>query len=116
VGRDVLNGGDGADRFDFNALNESGITGATRDTVNGFVHLADLIDVETLDAMAGTAGNNAFTFIGSAAFSGEGQMRAVQSGDNTILSFNTEDASGAEMAITLTDFTASSLSVVDFIL
>ena len=75
-GRDALTGGLGADRFDFNTVAESP-RGSGRDRVN-FVHAqGDKIDLSTIDADTdGTAGNQAFRFIGSAAFSGvDGQLR-----------------------------------------
>ncbi|HEY7386255.1 MAG TPA: calcium-binding protein [Beijerinckiaceae bacterium] len=76
LGRDSLTGGLGADRFDFNTVAESP-RGSARDRVS-FVHAqGDKIDLATIDADTdGTAGNQAFRFIGAAAFSGvDGQLR-----------------------------------------
>lgn len=78
AGSDVLEGGDGTDRFDFNALIDSGTAANTRDAINGFAHLGDLIDVASIDASAGLAGNNAFSFIGSNGFAAEGPIRAAR--------------------------------------
>ena len=63
-GRDIEIGGAGADRFDFNAFNESGTTSATRDQIVGFEQGADAIDFSTIDANTAAWGNQAFTFIG----------------------------------------------------
>lgn len=98
-GRDVLNGGSGSDVFDFNAVSESGNNRATQDVINDFFEDEDTIDLSSIDARAGPGGNQAFTFIGSAAFSGEGQVRVVAVGDMTVLQVNTAGAGGAEMVI-----------------
>jgi Ca2+-binding RTX toxin-like protein len=76
LGADTMNGGLGADRFDFNSLAESP-RGAGRDIVTFNRAEADKIDLSTIDADTnGTAGNQAFRFIGGAAFSGvDGQLR-----------------------------------------
>lgn len=76
LGRDTLIGGAGADRFDFNAVTESP-RGAARDTLLFRSGEGDRIDLATIDAdIDGTAGNQAFAFIGGAAFSGvDGQLR-----------------------------------------
>jgi serralysin len=115
-GADILVGGPGLDRFDFNSVADSGTTAATRDQVSGFVHLQEKLDFSGIDARAAPAGDQAFTFIGSAAFTGEGQIRAVQAGVHTVLEINTSGATGAEMGLTLLNFTASTLTGVDFIL
>ncbi|HTV69036.1 MAG TPA: calcium-binding protein [Rhizobiaceae bacterium] len=77
LGTDVLFGQTGADRFDFNLTSES-VRGASRDRIRDFSRAqGDKIDLSTIDADTdGTAGNQAFTFIGTAAFSGvDGQLR-----------------------------------------
>mgnify|MGYP001193231778 CR=1 FL=1 len=121
--RDTLTGGGGKDRFDYNAENESGKGVNARDVITDFTVNAtsgtafvDRIDVSTIDAMAGTTGNQAFTFIGDAGFTVEGQIQAVQSGADTLIQINTEGTGGAEMRIVLANFTASTLEAADFIL
>ena len=121
--RDTLTGGGGKDRFDYNAENESGKGVNARDVITDFTVNAtsgtafvDRIDVSTIDAMAGTTGNQAFTFIGDAGFTAEGQIQAVQSGADTLIQINTEGTGGAEMRIVLANFTASTLEAADFIL
>lgn len=76
LGSDTLTGGLGRDVFDFNALAES-TRGSARDTVNFQRREGDKIDLSTIDADTdGTAGNQAFRFVGAAAFSGvDGQLR-----------------------------------------
>jgi Ca2+-binding RTX toxin-like protein len=76
LGRDSLTGGLGRDLFDFNAVTESR-RGALHDTVNFRRTEGDKIDLSTIDAdIDGTAGNQAFRFIGASAFTGlDGQLR-----------------------------------------
>jgi Ca2+-binding RTX toxin-like protein len=76
LGQDTMIGGRGADRFDFNSLRES-IRGVARDVIY-FQHAErDRLDLSTIDADTdGTAGNQAFKFIGASLFSGvDGQLR-----------------------------------------
>ena len=77
LGRDVFLGGAGADRFDFDSLAQS-VKGKQHDLIAGFSHAEDdRIDLATIDAdTAGTAGNQAFKFIGARAFHGvDGELR-----------------------------------------
>ncbi|MFN0193778.1 MAG: hypothetical protein ACKVP5_17695 [Aestuariivirga sp.] len=115
-GADILVGGAGLDRFDFNSIADSGTTATTRDRISDFDTLKEKLDFSTIDARATPAGDQAFTFIGAAAFTGEGQIRAVQTGVHTVLEVNTAGANGAEMTLTLLNFSANTLSEVDFIL
>ena len=76
LGKDGLLGGNDADRFDFNSLSET--LPATRDVIIDFSRAqGDKIDLSTIDAdIDGTAGNQAFSFIGTTAFTGiDGQLR-----------------------------------------
>jgi Ca2+-binding RTX toxin-like protein len=115
IRQDDLTGGSGADRFDFNLVADSGL-GATRDRILDFTHLVDDIDLSTIDAVAATATNDSFVFIGTAGFSAEGQIRAVQSGADTIVAMNTAGATGGEMQLLLSNFTAATLTAADFVL
>ena len=75
AGADVLIGGSGNDKFDYDSITESGL-GADRDEVLDFVKGQDRIDLAGIDARTGSGGNDAFSLIGSAAFSGvQGQLR-----------------------------------------
>ena len=80
-GADLLYGGDGWDTFDYNRTTDS-TPGSQHDVIADFQGGAkgpfltfDVIDVRDIDANPGVAGDQAFTWIGSAAFSGIGQMR-----------------------------------------
>lgn len=96
AGRDVLAGGAGNDTFDFNALSELGL-GARRDTIQGW-NAGDVIDLRSIDSNAGVAGDQAFAFRGSSAFSGTRQVRY----ENGVLQFNTDADLAAEFEIVIT--------------
>jgi Ca2+-binding RTX toxin-like protein len=114
-GQDRLAGGGGADGFVYTALAQSGTTAGTRDIIADFVHLTDKVDVHLIDAIAGGS-DDAFSFIETDPFTGAGQIRAVQSGGDTILKFNTEGPDTAEMTILLAGVDAATLTAADFIL
>ncbi len=115
-GVDVLRGGTGADVFRFNALVESGAGVAPRDHIRDFSRAeGDRIDVSFIDANATVAGNDAFAFVGSAAFSGAGQIRATQVGGNTLVQANT-DANAATVEFSVLLIGNVALQASDFIL
>jgi hypothetical protein len=74
-----MNGGPGFDVFDFNSIAESLPGALNRDVIAGFVGngaaAGDRIDLSTLDANTVLAGNQAFAFVGAAAFTAAGQLR-----------------------------------------
>ncbi|MBV7477905.1 calcium-binding protein [Pseudomonas sp. PDM31] len=111
TGLDKLYGGAGADKFDFNALNEMGL-GALRDVIGDFKTIeGDKIDLSTLDANLATAANDAFSFIGSSAFSSNatGQLRFA----GGILYGSTDADTAAEFEIQVLG--VSTLKVTDLI-
>lgn len=74
-GKDLITGGGGLDRFVYENLADSEVAFAQRDVINTFAH-GDKIDLSALDARADVAGDQAFSFIGAAAFTGvSGQLR-----------------------------------------
>ncbi len=117
-GQDVLTGGAGNDLFDFNALLDSGIVSAKWDVITDFVRGQDKIDLSTLDANAATTSNDAFAFIGSAAFSSNAtsQLRYVYDAANASgMLYGSTDADNAfEFAIKITG--VSSLAGADMVL
>ncbi|NGO54820.1 calcium-binding protein [Allomesorhizobium camelthorni] len=101
AGSDILNGGTGNDRFDFDAVSDSPAGPALRDSiVGGFSHGFDHIDLATIDANTLAAGDQAFSFIGSAAFSGvAGQLRYTNYSGNVIVDADVNGDSIADMQI-----------------
>jgi serralysin len=84
LGIDRLTGGTQADRFIFNSVTESRSAGG-RDTIVDFSHAqGDRIQLSAIDANTKLAGDQAFSFIGTAAFSGvAGQLRIVKIGTDS---------------------------------
>lgn len=78
-GQDQLTGGSGSDVFDWDLVIESGVASGTVDTITDFVSGVDDLDLSGIDANnIASDGNQAFTFLGSSAFTGlSGQLRAV---------------------------------------
>jgi Ca2+-binding RTX toxin-like protein len=117
-GADQLNGGTGADIFQINAVSETGATFATRDTIVDFESGTDLIDLGSIDALTTLAGTQHFTFLGTAAHTGDGAtLRYVQAGGNTILLGDVDADGSGDFAIgvngvhTLTAADFSDLSI-----
>ncbi|MBV9932373.1 MAG: calcium-binding protein [Alphaproteobacteria bacterium] len=82
AGADTLTGGAGADMFRIGYY-ESG-TGAGADRITDFTSGVDQIDLSGWDANTNVAGDQAFTFVGNAAFtSTAGELRTYFDGTNT---------------------------------
>ncbi len=117
AGRDFMTGGAGVDLFVFNSLLDSVADRRLCDVIIDFALGADKIDISLIDAKQSSGATfEDFVFIGGGAFRAEGQFRAIQSGGNTVLQFNTLGTSGPDMSIVLTGVMSNTLSVSDFIL
>ena len=82
AGADVQTGGSGADNFRIGYF-DSG-TGSDADRITDFAVGTDIVDVSGWDADTGTGGNQAFTFVGGAAFTGTaGELRTYFDGTDT---------------------------------
>ena len=78
-GADGLTGGAGADTFRYDSASDS-VTGR-EDLIAGFQGGLDKVDLSRIDANANAGGDQAFTWIGSNAFSGSaGQLRTYEQG------------------------------------
>ncbi len=120
-GKDAQTGGPGADIFLFNNTSETA-AGAARDQITDFNAgssgtSVDKINLRPIDAKTNVAGNQAFTFIGTNAFSGvSGQLRIALSGSTTIVSGDVNGDSVADFQIGLLNFTnLASLTTIDFL-
>jgi fimbrial isopeptide formation D2 family protein/uncharacterized repeat protein (TIGR01451 family) len=112
---DSLAGGAGADRFIFATLAES--AAASPDTIVDFSWVeGDRIDLSAIDAQAGVAGDQAFTFVGTASFSGGGQgsVRSRHVGSDTLVEIDAGNGGAAEMVIRLAGLHSPALA--DFVL
>jgi hypothetical protein len=101
----------------FNALGESGVGAGNRTIITDFSTISgndDIIDVSSIDANTGVAGNQAFARTGTAAFTAAGQARHVVQGGNTIVQFNVDANTAADLEIQLTGTPA--LTAGEFIL
>ncbi len=118
AGRDVLAGGGGGDTFMFAALKEfSGITASAADEIYDFSSAqGDYIDLSGIDAVKATSAiNDAFTWIGSAAFSKHaGELHYVVSGGVGLVSGDIDGNGVADFAIRIDG--APALSAADFVL
>lgn len=116
AGADLLTGGDGADVFVFTATGDS--TTGQVDTITDFTSGIDRIDLSAIDANSGLDGDQAFTLIGSAKFSGTAGELRVFVGANGVMHVN-GDTNGdglADFALKL-DPLGSTLPVAgDFLL
>jgi Ca2+-binding RTX toxin-like protein len=86
AGIDRLTGGSGADRFVYAATGDA-VAGGSSEIITDFSQGSDKIDLSGIDADTGTGGDQAFSFIGTAAFSNvAGQLRyaTTPSGSRTI--------------------------------
>lgn len=84
-GADTLFGGAGADTFLLQTMAQS--TNEARDAIRDFNRAeGDIIDLSQIDAIAGTANNDKFTFVETGAFTGKaGQLIAVAESPNHFL-------------------------------
>jgi serralysin len=120
LGRDVLSGEAGNDVFDFNSVAETGVNVSTRDVIRDFAKGQDRIDLSTIDANGSVAGDPAFLFRGTSAFSAAGQIRFVQidsannAQDQTIVEGNIDSNLAADFQIQLTGLV--NLAATDFVL
>jgi Ca2+-binding RTX toxin-like protein len=109
AGRDVFTGGLGADVFLFTVAAQS--NGSFVDTITDFTAGSDRIDLSGIDADTSLAGDQSFTFIGTAAFSAAGQLRFEREGADMRLLADVNGDGLADFALTLADeasITASS--------
>jgi Ca2+-binding RTX toxin-like protein len=122
-GADVLTGGAGKDFFDFDSIAEIGKTAGKRDIIKDFLPGIDRIDLKSIDASSGVAGNQPFKFVAAegSAFSGvAGELiwdqrdKPGTSKDITLVSGDINGDKIADFQLELTGLIA--LTKIDFIL
>lgn len=99
-GVDTLTGGGGRDVFDFNP-GGSGVGAGRRDVVADFAPGQDALDLLSIDANAGRAGDQAFAFVGTRAFTGAGQLRMARADGDTVVQGSTDGDAQPEFEILL---------------
>jgi Ca2+-binding RTX toxin-like protein len=114
-GKDTLIGGAGADRFIYGSTADS-VVGVNADVIADFNHSqGDRIDLSVIDANTGAAGNQAFSFIGTAAYTGvAGQLRYHSDGAVTTIAGDVNGDGVSDFHIQLTG--AIGLVAGDFVL
>jgi Ca2+-binding RTX toxin-like protein len=101
IGADRLTGGLEADVFVYTASNHSTVAASGRDTLYDFSQ-GDKIDLSAIDADTTTAGNQAFIFVGAAAFSSTaGELRAEVISSNTLISADINGNGTADFSLLL---------------
>ncbi|MCP8937225.1 M10 family metallopeptidase C-terminal domain-containing protein [Alsobacter sp. SYSU M60028] len=109
AGADRLTGNAGSDTFVYTALWQS-MRGAA-DTITDFTRGVDRINLGDIDAKANTVANEAFAFIGAAAFDGHAGQLRFSAG---LLQADVNGDREADFAIAISNVTT--LSASDFIL
>jgi Ca2+-binding RTX toxin-like protein len=113
AGTDVMTGGAGNDTFQISTF-ESG-TGSAADRITDFTAGSDIIDLSGVDADLLTAGNQAFTWLGSGAFSGtSGELRTYFDGTDTWVQGDINGDAVADFEIKLDG--SVTLAASDFVL
>ncbi len=99
-GKDDLYGGGGSDTFVYKSFSESGTTVTTRDILYDFDG-TDKIDLSAIDAMAGGASNDAFTFVGGVSDLSTANANGALWFDNGILYASNDTDIAAEFTLSL---------------
>ncbi|WP_170976422.1 calcium-binding protein [Rhizobium sp. FKL33] len=116
AGADKLYGGAGSDQFIFTDLTESTFSSSGRDTIFDFSRAqGDKIVLSSIDANDAASDNQAFSFIGASAFSGDkGELRYTYNGSKTLIQGDDDGDGAADFAILLSGKIA--LTSADFAL
>jgi hypothetical protein len=117
TGADIITGGAGSDQFRYFFQGDSGI-GGNADQLTDFAIGIDRLNFALIDADAATADDQAFAFIGTAAFTntGVGQIRYTNSGADLLVQADVNGDGVADMEIILQGLNGGTLTAADFIL
>jgi len=115
LGADTMRGGPGNDLFVYQSAAES--TAAKTDHILDFEYVSDHIDLIRIDANTSAAGDQAFSFIGSSAFSHTaGELRAYQSGASWFVEGDVDGDGNADLVIQVDTAASHALITGDFLL
>ncbi|WGM40406.1 hypothetical protein [Caulobacter sp. NIBR1757] len=102
AGADGLTGGAGKDFFVLQALSDSGVGDGLRDVIVDFDAI-DQVDLRALDANTSVAADQAFSFIGTGAFTSvAGQLRYEFDGADTHVFGDVDGDGGADFEVLIT--------------
>jgi Ca2+-binding RTX toxin-like protein len=116
-GADILTGGAGNDVFKYANGSDSGL-GAASDRITDFTIGQDRLNFSKIDADAALAGDQAFTFLGTAAFTntGLGQLRYLTAGADLIVQADVNGDGVADMEVILQGLSGQVLTGADIVL
>ncbi|MCV9963355.1 M10 family metallopeptidase C-terminal domain-containing protein [Pararhizobium sp. BT-229] len=105
LGADGLVGGTGKDVFLYKTLADSRVSSTGRDTIYNFLGTeGDRIHLSTLDANTKVSGDQAFSFLGTSAFTGKaGELRYTKTASDTYVYADVNGDAVADFAIHLDD-------------
>jgi len=113
--KDYLTGGNGADRFDFNTIQEAGRNSSTRDVIYDMQRGSDRIDLKDIDARTNDFGNDKFRWIGTRDFSGKsGELHLEKKSGYVFVEGDTNGDGRVDFRIVIENVT--NLGKADFIL
>jgi Ca2+-binding RTX toxin-like protein len=115
-GADRMTGGEGQDTFQFRSLSDS--TASAPDEILDFVSGVDKIDLGFIDANSNAAGNQAFTFVGTAFSGAAGELRAYQDSESGAwyVEGDVDGDGNADLVIVVTVQHPNPLVATDFML
>ncbi|CAA2138760.1 calcium-binding protein [Methylobacterium bullatum] len=116
LGRDILNGGSGVDIFVFRSIEDSKVGISVRDALLDYDIGIDRIDLSGIQAVSSAAENQAFSFLGSHAFTKHaGELHTKVSSGSTVIEGDVDGDGKADFQLVLKGV-VEALHASDFVL